>query len=76
MKLVITNFQLNPFNGKPVLVTITVFSNHGVKQLEIPSIPSTMFKGELEIGQELVLVPKDLINLIVDIENQQLKIKN
>lgn len=71
IKLVITNIQRNPFTQKPVLVTITVFSSLGVKQLEIPSLPSTMFSGELEIGQELVFVPKTFINLIIDVETKE-----
>lgn len=67
MKLVITYISRNPFTQAPVLVTITVFSLHGVKQLEIPSIPVTMFDGELEIGQELMLVPKDN-KLVIDVK--------
>lgn len=75
IKLIITSIQRNPFTQKPVLVTITVFSSLGVKQMELIPLPSTMFSGELEVGQELVLVPRKLTDLISDtqlvsIENQ------
>jgi hypothetical protein len=58
MKIVITHLQLDPFTKKAVIVTITIFDQMGREQLRT-SFPARMFKGELKVGAELVLTPKN-----------------
>jgi hypothetical protein len=61
VKIVITDLQLDFFTKKPVVVTITIFDDSGTEQLRT-KLSAKMFTGELSVGAELLLIPKNEIS--------------
>lgn len=57
MKIVITDIRFDLMKKTPMLVTITVFDQLGVEQLKLPNLPTSLFHGELAVGQRLYLAP-------------------
>lgn len=44
------------------IIHVTIFDGLGRETITIP-ISASQFKGNLEVGQELVLVPREQINI-------------
>lgn len=57
MTITIADLQLDAFTRKPVIVTISIFDDFGTEQLRT-KLPAKQFTGELEVGAELLLIPK------------------
>lgn len=58
LNIIITNIHRALGSQRPLMVEITLFNQLGAEQLKTV-IPATMCIGDLEVGQELVLAPKE-----------------
>lgn len=60
MRIVITDIKFDMIRKTPMLITITVFDQLGAEQIKLPNLPTSLFHGELEVGQRLYLAPKEI----------------